>query len=448
MTMTVSTSAAAVTAASTKASSLFHQRVLFFVTCLTTLLVHCNFLTSEQLSVVHSFSYSNLIDDAMTKTPLSSSSSSTSTRTMLFATTPTSSSHSISEEDPATITTTMTTLLINYTIDQGYDIIEPHIMNMMMPLQSQQQQQQQQQHSDNNNNPRTTIYVITPTYQRQTQMVDLTRLSQTLSLANIKGHQSGRYQIYWIVIEDHDHCTKRVRDIAERTNVLFAHVYIKTTQHTNKRHRGVEQRNLALDIIGKNLMDGNDDNDGIIYFADDDNAYDVRVFDEIRRLDVDKYNVGIFGVAFRGGKLYSRCTVDQKTGLVDDILSDYQRKQPQEKVSTNVVERSSPVPQNKQKDYAMDMAGFCVSTNVLKKQKQGDSAAVKRFDYNWESGSLESNFLKYVGGINKMSDFQPLANNCTQILVWHVKTTTGYENKKSLSLASTDQHYNSIQPSV
>ena len=133
------------------------------------------------------------------------------------------------------------------------------------------------------------------------------------------------------------------------------------------------------------------------------------------------------------------CTVNEQTGLVDNILSDYQKRNPKQ-ASTSVV------PLSKQKEYAMDMAGFCISTNVLMKKQDGNNS--KRFDYNWESGSLESNFLKYVGGITQMSDFQPLANNCIQILVWHVKTTTGYENKKTLSLLTTDPNYNKIQPSV
>jgi hypothetical protein len=35
-------------------------------------------------------------------------------------------------------------------------------------------------------------------------------------------------------------------------------------------------------------------------------------------------------------------------------------------------------------------------------------------------GRLESNFIAQV--VTEMQDLQPLAKNCTQILVWHTKT--------------------------
>lgn len=46
-----------------------------------------------------------------------------------------------------------------------------------------------------------------------------------------------------------------------------------------KRHRGVEQRNLALGFLRENLQLGT--HKGIVYFMDDDNTYDVRLFDEV-----------------------------------------------------------------------------------------------------------------------------------------------------------------------
>ncbi|KAL3895830.1 MAG: hypothetical protein SGCHY_004459, partial [Lobulomycetales sp.] len=90
------------------------------------------------------------------------------------------------------------------------------------------------------------IYFITPTYYRPSQLVDFTRLKHTLELAAMKVHKL----IYWIVIEDSaTGCTTRVRELLDSTGLLYAHDFVKTPKNTP--HRGVSQRNLALDIVEK-----------------------------------------------------------------------------------------------------------------------------------------------------------------------------------------------------
>ena len=42
--------------------------------------------------------------------------------------------------------------------------------------------------------------------------------------------------------------------------------------------RGVANRNLGLEWAIENV------DEGVVYFADDDNAYDIRLFDEVWRL--------------------------------------------------------------------------------------------------------------------------------------------------------------------
>ena len=114
------------------------------------------------------------------------------------------------------------------------------------------------------------IYFVTPTYRRITQIADLIRLANTLD------HDCA---IYWIVVEDAEKCSRRVRDILDRSGLPYAHVAVKTppppttttstTYNKNfKAAKGVEQRNAALDVVEYLGLEG------VVYFGDDDNAYD------------------------------------------------------------------------------------------------------------------------------------------------------------------------------
>ena len=61
--------------------------------------------------------------------------------------------------------------------------------------------------------------------------------------------------------------------------------------------RGVQQRNAGLEFLlehfGKN-------SEGYVYFLDDDNTYDIRIFDEIRKIEEDQVGVWPVGIV---GKL-------------------------------------------------------------------------------------------------------------------------------------------------
>lgn len=46
------------------------------------------------------------------------------------------------------------------------------------------------------------------------------------------------------------------------------------------KHRGVAQRNFAMDWLKDNIK--NEREDGVIYFADDDNSYDLQLFEEVK----------------------------------------------------------------------------------------------------------------------------------------------------------------------
>ena len=132
-----------------------------------------------------------------------------------------------------------------------------------------------------NNQP--ILFLITPTYARWTQKADLTRLCQTLMHVP---------NLIWIVIEDSNTKTSLVTNLLSRCTVNTTHLNIRTSpnmleepyNHTNKKPhvkkpRGVEQRNIALQWLRSRYRVGQIK--GVVYFADDDNTYDLRVFDEV-----------------------------------------------------------------------------------------------------------------------------------------------------------------------
>lgn len=234
-----------------------------------------------------------------------------------------------------------------------------------------------QQHTDD-----LLIYFITPTFKRPSQLVDLIRLSQTLM------HDAA---IYWIVVEDSEQCTQRVRDVLIRSKLLFAHINALTPPQIKAMEvgpKGVAQRNAGLQVVEEIGMHG------IVYFGDDDNAYDLRLFPQLRQTQY----VSVFGVGFVGGGTYERCVVSPETGKVWYIATNW------------AGDRTFP----------LDMAGFAFHTRAIFARKP-------RFRNDWPMGFLETRFVEQL--VSHMSQLQPLNNNCTDIFVWHVKTSGPNANR-------------------
>ncbi|CAG4962216.1 unnamed protein product [Parnassius apollo] len=213
------------------------------------------------------------------------------------------------------------------------------------------------------------IYYVTPTYPRPEQAPELTRLAHTLMHVP---------RLHWIIADDQPICSELVLNILRRTNLPFTHISSPKPfiyKGTNFP-RGVSNRRAALTWLQENV------GEGILYFGDDDNTVDLQLFEEIRNTK----KVSMFPVGLIGGYGISSPVV--KNGKVAGFFDSWPGS------------RTFPV----------DMAGFAVNIEFLK-----PTATMP-----YIAGHEEDKFLVSLG--LQMEDIEPLADNCTKILVWHTKT--------------------------
>ncbi|XP_037091902.1 uncharacterized protein LOC119112041 isoform X2 [Pollicipes pollicipes] len=219
------------------------------------------------------------------------------------------------------------------------------------------------------------VYVITPTYPRAVQVPEMTRLAQTLMLTS---------NVFWVVTEDAPVLTPAITEILQRSGLPHVHLLgLKPEKYSRKDFkgpvpRGVSNRMAAIEWLRKNAERG------VFYFADDDNTYDYRLFEELAKTKrASAFPVGLvtqFGLStpvVENGVL---------TGFYDGWTGG--------------------------RTFPMDMAGFAVSVEVL---LQHPKAAMP-----FKAGYEEDGFLKSLG--LKKEDLEPLADNCTKIMVWHTQT--------------------------
>ena len=103
--------------------------------------------------------------------------------------------------------------------------------------------------------------------------------------------------VHWILIEDSDQRTDLVTNVLRRCDVASTHLVIKRSLMFDmafaKFWRGFEQRNLGLSWIRAQCGVGtqslltervlkSEECNGVVYFADDDNKYDLRLFELVR----------------------------------------------------------------------------------------------------------------------------------------------------------------------
>ena len=123
---------------------------------------------------------------------------------------------------------------------------------------------------------------------------------------------------------------------------------------------------------------------GVIYFADDDNSYDVRIFEEIR----STVEMSVFPVGLING--YGVSSPIVKNGTVTSFFDAFQAG----------------------RQFALDMAGFSLSVALLRQRPEATIPIELYF--------LEEGFLLSLGVPKE--DMEPRAEQCTKVWVWHTRT--------------------------
>lgn len=227
-----------------------------------------------------------------------------------------------------------------------------------------------------------TIYAVTPTYDRHVQEAELTRLSHTFRLVP---------QLHWIVVEDGEEQTHRVGRLLRRSGVVHTHLHATTPpeqvlapgQPSWLRPKGVLQRNRALRWLRDTFPRGSP---GVVFFADDDNTYDLRLFEEMR----NTRGVSVWPVGLVGGLVVEKPLV--RDGHVVGWNAAWKPHRP----------------------FPVDMAGFAVSLRLLLEHPKA------QFRLWLPRGMQESHLLGQL--VTGLHELEPKARNCSQVLVWHTRT--------------------------
>lgn len=228
-----------------------------------------------------------------------------------------------------------------------------------------------------------TIYAITPTFARPVQKAELTRLAQTFMHVPT---------FHWILVEDSMNKTNLVSNLLKDSGLAYTHLTAATPPNYKlgrndpnwKKPRGVEQRNAALKWLRDNLTPNDT---GIVFFADDDNTYSIKLFEEMEKIT----NVGVWPVGLVGGLMLEKPLCDRATNKVVGFNSAWKPDRP----------------------FPIDMAGFAFNLKLLFQNKDA------WFSFETLPGHQESEILRHI---TTRDQLEPLADFCTKVYVWHTRT--------------------------
>ncbi|VVC27047.1 Hypothetical protein CINCED_3A007749 [Cinara cedri] len=211
------------------------------------------------------------------------------------------------------------------------------------------------------------IYIITPTYRRPEQVADLTRLAQTLMLVR---------DIHWLVVEDSHTKSPQLSSLLSSFGIRYSHLIAPMPDKFKKmrgaKPKGVANRNRGLKWIRQNAVSG------VVYFADDDNTYDVRLFNEMR--NTQKVSMWPVGLCTRTGLSTPVVKNGKLIGFYDGWIAG--------------------------RKFPVDMAGFAVSVKFLQERPNAQMP--------YRPGFEEDGFLRTLAPFEPQQ-IELKAENCTKV---------------------------------
>lgn len=112
-----------------------------------------------------------------------------------------------------------------------------------------------------------TLYIITATTSRSAQPPDLTRMAQTLRLVN---------NVHWVIVENATETSPWLLDLLVHNGLKHTVMTCPAPPPSRGREDTSQQKNCGLTWLRSNNI-----SQGVIYFGDDGNAYDYRLFEEV-----------------------------------------------------------------------------------------------------------------------------------------------------------------------
>ncbi|GMI64902.1 IRREGULAR XYLEM 9-LIKE, IRREGULAR XYLEM 9 Homolog [Hibiscus trionum] len=226
------------------------------------------------------------------------------------------------------------------------------------------------------------LIVVTPTYNRGFQAYFLNRLGQVLRLV--------KPPLVWIVVEEKT-VSLETAEILRKTGVMYRHV-VSTRNSTNVKDRGVHQRNAALEHIERNKLDG------IVFFADDDNAYTLELFESLRTIS----RFGTWPVA-----MLER---SKNKAILEGPVCN----------ASQVIGWHTNEKSKRLRRFHVDMSGFAFNSTILWDPKRWGRRfinPIRQLD-TVKEGFQETTFIEQI--VEDESQMEGIPPGCWRILNWHL----------------------------
>ncbi|TVU35543.1 hypothetical protein EJB05_17439 [Eragrostis curvula] len=225
------------------------------------------------------------------------------------------------------------------------------------------------------------LIVVTATSVRPHQAYYLNRLAHVLK--NVPP------PLLWIVAE-WPYQSRETAEILRSSGVMYRHL-ICNRNTTNIRKMIVCQKNNAIFHIKKHRLDG------IVHFADEERAYSVDLFEEMRKIR----RFGTWPVAIHVGAKYRVvlegpvCNGNQVTGWHTNLRRGVSRR------------------------FPVGFSGFAFNSTILWDPQRWNSPTVESIILHsgGKGGLQESRFIEKL--VEDESQMEGLADNCTRIMVWN-----------------------------